>query len=146
MMFAPYEHVRILAWPLWPSSLLHLIHQATGARPGGRLFHKHPRPTERCILCTVHPCTINLIGLLIPYPFLWLGRESCWLTGLPQCPPLLPVHVSSLCLKRISLPSLSGAVLYAFPAHRGTEWSKNTAYVRRSNDWYAWWKQSVAVK
>ena len=35
------------------------------------------------------------IASLIPYSFLWLGRESCWLTGLPQSPPSWHAHVSS---------------------------------------------------
>ena len=48
-----------------------------------------------------------LSNCVVCYHFLWLGRESYWLTCLPQYPPLWHAH-TSLPTKRISLPSLPG--------------------------------------
>lgn len=72
------------------------------------------------------------IALLIPCPFLRLGREKCWPTGLPQSPPLWHAHVSPLRLKRISLRSPYGVLLYTFPDYRDTECSETIPLLREN--------------
>ena len=79
----------------WHTQLSHCI----------KFFHKKSWVVLRHVFSSVR-LKIYLSNCVVYYRFLWLGRESSWLTCLPHYPTRCHAHMSLLI--RISLPSLSG--------------------------------------
>ena len=55
-------------------------------------------------------CCVNISNCVVYYHFLWLGRESSWLTCLPQYPTLPHTHMSLLIDTSPSLHCLGSTV------------------------------------
>ena len=79
-----------------------------------------------------------IIALSILHPFVWPGRESCWLTGLQQSPPLRHAHASSKCLKRSPSFTIWGSTVRIpeLPRYRMVQHHSTSSQPRIFRDFY----------